>query len=273
MGAEQNPSPLSSKVSNFAEMRAALSRLDPFDVARVPSFEPRRGAVVPSYVAAAKAPLIYIPIRGGPESVVRQWLMALDGVESDGLRTKMNQRELRKWKRNRVGHRSFTVLRHPVARIHAAFCERILSTGEGSYPQIRQALKKRHKVPLPQSVTNSGYDKAAHRDTFWAFLEFVRGNLAGQTAVRVDPAWATQAEVVQGFGEFTLPDVILREDTLATDLTALAARVGYSDAPRIEPSAFHGVHALEDIYDDEIEATGADVYQRDYMMFGFDRWQ
>jgi hypothetical protein len=30
---------------------------------------------------------------------------------------------------------------------------------------------------------------------------------------------------------------------------------------------------LGDIYDDEIEALGADVYQRDYMMFGFDRWR
>ena len=41
----------------------------------------------------------------------------------------------------------------------------------------------------------------------------------------------------------------------------------------VEPAAFHGAHSLEDIYDDEIEALGADVYQRDYMMFGFDRWR
>lgn len=106
-----------------------------------------------------------------------------------------------------------------------------------------------------------------------AFLNFLKGNLAGQTAVRVDLAWATQAQVVQGFGEFTLPDMILREDTLVRDLAALAADVGYADAPRVEPAAFHGAHSLEDIYDDEIEALGADVYQRDYMMFGFDRWR
>lgn len=78
--------------------------------------------------------------------------------------------------------------------------------------------------------------------------------------------------MVQGFGEFTLPDVILREDTLVRDLANLAAGLGYADAPRIEPAAFHGAHSLEDIYDDEIEALGADVYQRDYMMFGFGRW-
>jgi|TARA_B110000908_G_scaffold132747_1_gene156380 hypothetical protein len=89
----------------------------------------------------------------------------------------------------------------------------------------------------------------------------------------VDPARATQSEVIQGFGEFTLPDVLLRESTLARDLTALAADVGYGDAPRIEPAAFHGAHSLEDIYDDEVETLGADVYQRDYMMFGSDRWR
>ena len=42
---------------------------------------------------------------------------------------------------------------------------------------------------------------------------------------------------------------------------------------RMEPAAFHGAQSLEDIYDDEIEALGAEVYQRDYMMFGFDRWR
>jgi hypothetical protein len=31
--------------------------------------------------------------------------------------------------------------------------------------------------------------------------------------------------------------------------------------------------ALEDIYDAEIEAMVSDVYQRDYMMFGFRPWQ
>jgi len=91
--------------------------------------------------------------------------------------------------------------------------------------------------------------------------------------VRVDPAWCTQAEAIQGFGEFTLPDMILREDTMAQDLSALAASVGYRDVPQIDSASFHGTYALEDIYDDALEALGADVYQRDYVMFGFGRWR
>lgn len=269
---KQNPSPLSLKVANFTEMEEALSRLDTFNLMRVPSFEPQRGAVVPSYVAAATAPLIYLPIRGGPEDVVQRWFMDLDGAGPDGLRTKMNQKELRQWKRKRLGHRSFTVLRHPVARLHAVFCERILSTGDGSYPKVRQALKKRFKVPLPQCATNPGYDRAAHRDAFCGFVDFVRDNLAGQTAIRVDATWCTQTQALQGFGEFVLPDFVFREDELAVQLPALAMQVGCAQAPVPNSAAPDEPFALSDIYDDALEAQIAAIYQRDYMMFGFGPW-
>ena len=164
------------------------------------------------------------------------------------------------------------MLRHPVARIHAVFCERILSTGEGSYPQIRQALKKRYKVPLPQNATNPGYDKAAHREAFCAFLEFVRASLAGQTAIRVDGAWCTQAQALQGFAEFVLPDCVFREGELATQLPTLAAQVGYAQAPLPFSAAPDEPFALSDIYDDALEAQVADIYQHDYMTFGFGPW-
>lgn len=270
---KQNPSPLSQKVSNYAAMEAALARLDRFDLTRTPNFEPRRGPNVPGYVTGIKAPLLFMPIAGGPQQEVRRWLAALDGEKQNALGQKMTQKDLRQWKRKNIGHRSFAVLRHPILRAHEVFCHRILNSGQGSFLQLRRTLVRRYKLPLPEEGQENSIDIATHRSAFMAFLTFLKGNLAGQTAVRVDPAWATQSEVIQGFGEFTLPDVILRESTLARDLAALAADVGYGDAPRIEPAAFHGVHSLEDIYDDEVEILGADVYQRDYMMFGFDRWR
>ncbi len=270
---KQNPSPLSQKVSNYDAMEQALARMDRFDLTRTPNFEPRRGPNVPGYVTGIKAPLLFMPIAGGPQQEVRRWLAALDDEKQNALGMKMTQKDLRQWKRKNTGHRSFAVLRHPILRAHEVFCHRILNSGQGSYLQLRRTLVRRYKLPLPEEGEEDTIDVATHRAAFMAFMNFLKGNLAGQTAVRVDPAWATQAEVVQGFGEFTLPDVILREDTLAHDLTALAASVGYSDAPRVEPAAFHGAHTLQDVYDDEIEAMGADVYQRDYMMFGFDRWQ
>lgn len=270
---KQNPSPLSEKVSNYSQMEAALGRLDRFDLTRTPNFEPRRGPNVPGYVTAVKAPLLFMPLAGGPGQEVRRWLAALDGEKQNALGMKMSQKELRQWKRGNIGHRSFTVIRHPILRAHDVFCHRVLNSGKGGYLQLRRTLVRRYKLPLPEEGQEDNIDAAAHRTAFMAFLTFLKGNLAGQTTVRIDPAWCSQAQAIQGFGEFTLPDVILREEGLAQQLNALAAGVGYGDAPRVEPASFHGTLALEDIYDDEIEALGADVYQRDYMMFGFDRWR
>jgi LPS sulfotransferase NodH len=270
---KQNPSPLSEKVSNYAQMEAALGRLDRFDLTRTPNFEPRGGPNVPGYLTGVKAPLLFMPMAGGPNQEVRRWLAALDNEKQNALGMKMSQKELRQWKRGNIGHRSFTVLRHPILRAHEVFCHRILNSGKGSYLQLRRTLVRRYKLPLPEEGQEGNIDAVAHRTAFMAFLTFLKGNLAGQTAVRVDPEWCSQAQLIQGFGEFTLPDAILREEGLMQELSAIAAGVGCGDAPRIEPASFHGVFGLEDIYDDEIEALGADVYQRDYMMFGFGRWR
>ena len=270
---KQNPSPISDKVSNYDDMLDALARMDRFDLTRTPNFEPRRGPNVPSYVAAAKAPLLFLPLRSGPQKQVLDWLAALDGVTRSDLLTKMTQKNLRQWKRKHPGHRSFTVLRHPILRAHDAFCRYILTTGGGSYIQLRNTMMRRYKMPLPPNGPDETYDVDAHRAAFAAFLSFLKGNLSGQTAVRVDASWCTQAQSLLGFGELTLPDRIIREEDLAAELRALAQAVGYADVPEIgsnEPSQPFG---LADIYNEEIESLGAAAYKRDYVTFGFSSWR
>ena len=270
---KQNPSPISAKVSNYDEMLEALARLDRFDLTRTPNFEPRRGPNVPSYVAAATSSLIYLPIKSGPQDQVLDWLAALDGVPREALRDKMSQKELRQWKRKMRGHRGFTVLRHPALRAHDAFCRHILTTGEGSYRQLRNTLMRRYKVPLPKDGPDDEYDREAHRAAFVAFLKFLKGNLAGQTSIRVDAAWCSQAQAIAGFGAFCLPDRILREEELASELPALAAGQGHATVPAVPQMVEPGPFTLGDIYDDEIEALTAEAYQKDYMTFGFSRWR
>ncbi len=269
---KQNPDPISTKVSNYEDMLAALGKLDRFDLTRTPNFEPRRGPVVPSYVAAAQTPLLYLPLRSGPEPQVLDWLAALDGVTQNQLLGKMNQKDLRQWKRRNTGHRSFTVLRHPVDRAHDAFCRHIVTTGKGSYTQLRANLIKRYKLPLPEGEPDGNYDATAHRAAFKAFLAFLKGNLNGQTAIRVDQAWCTQAQALQGFGEFALPDRVIREADLNIELGQLAEAVGITSAPRVGPRPETLPFNLSDIYDAEIENLTSDAYQRDYMIFGFGYW-
>lgn len=268
----QNPSSISAKVANPEVMEAALAGLDRFNLSRTPNFEPRRGPAVPSYVACADTALIYLPIRGGPEAEVTGWMAALDGVGPEDLPTRMNQKQLRQWKRQHPGHRTFTVLRHPAARAHAVFCHRILNTAEGSYLQIRETLRKQFKLPIPGRKSKKPWSSAEHRTAFEVFLEFVRMNLAGQTAIRVDAAWGTQAQALSSFGDFVLPDHVLREDELAETLPRIAGQLGHPAPGQPGQARADAPFALADIHDDQLEALVADVYQRDYMLFGFGPW-
>ncbi len=268
----QNPEPVIEKVSNFGVMQESLARLARFNLARTPNFEPRRGPVVPSYVAAARTALLSMPIRSGPEAAVTAWLADLDGVEYGVLLRDFSQRDLRQWKREHEGHRSFSVLRHPLARAHEAFCSRILSTGPGSFLQVRKTLRRAHNLPLPDGEPGPDYDLASHRAGFAAWLAFLRANLSGQTAVRVDAHWASQAQILQGMAEFTLPDMIIREEEMADFLPTLAMQVGHTAPPDPIAVATRAPFALAQIYDDEIECLARDAYSRDYLMFGFADW-
>ncbi|MAQ86055.1 MAG: nodulation protein NodH [Maritimibacter sp.] len=269
----QNPQPLQDKVANFDDMQAALARLDRFDLNRTPNFEPRRSRAVPSYVAAVKAPLMYQPIPSGPEAQVLPWLAALDGAEPEQLLTGFFQKSLRQWKRQHKGHRVFTVLRHPVLRLHAAFARHMLPVeGPRVFHEIRETLRTHYGVPLPKDGPGRDYDAKAQHAAFLGFARFIAGNLGGQTSIRVDEAWASQFEILRGMAEVQLPDMILREDTLPEGLAQLAAQVGL-DAPA-PPPFFDGAPVpLAAYYDDEIEAAVRAAYQRDYMMYGFRAWQ
>ncbi len=265
---KQNPAPLSEKVANFDAMAASLAALDRFDLTRTPNFEPRRGPVVPTYVAAAEKPLLFMPMPSGPEARIETWLADLDGVGADALQRNFNQKVLRQWKRKHIAHRAFTVLRHPVVRAYRSFCDRILGTGKGSYIEIRKTLMRVYNVPLAENGPDEDWTAEKQRAAFLAYLAFVKMNFGQQTAIRVDPAWATQAQSIQGFAEFAMPDMVLREDTLAEELAMLADLIGVA-SPELADQSFEDAIPLSEIYDEEIEAAVRDVYQRDYMAFGF----
>ena len=172
-----------------------------------------------------------------------------------------------------MGHRTFTVLRHPALRLHDAFCSKILTTGPGSFNKIRNTLRRFHKLPIPGQEPNENWDLAAHREAFIAFAQFVKMNLSGQTSIRVDAHWCSQSQAIANMADFALPDMVLREDQLAEMLPILALSAGCETAPAPdleaqEPMFFN----LSDIYDAEVESAVQDAYQRDYLMFGFESW-
>jgi LPS sulfotransferase NodH len=264
---KQNPEPLEQKLTNPSDVSAALARLDLFNLTRTPNFEPRRGPMVPTWRIAAKAPLLYMPIKGGPDGQVMSWLAAIDEVERDDLPPALDIPTLKHWQRNHTGARSFTVLRHPLARAHEIFVRQIIG---GDRAEVRNFLKNVHGAELPAAGQIAEVTPAQHYAGFLAFLQFIRANLSGQTSIDVAPAWASQTALLQGFAQHCTPDYLLRETTLAADLAFLAEKVG-RPSPAL-PALAYGRLKLVDICDTTLQAAARDAYARDFLALGFGLW-
>ncbi len=255
----QNPQQLSEKVENFQEMARYLAGLDYFDLGRIPNFEPVRGPGVPGFVVSEDLGLLFMPLRGGPNTAVANWLeRAGKGAAQTGLK----RQELQHWKRKNPGHRSFTVVSHPLLRAHSVFSSRILPTGHGAYEDVRMALRSRYNVPLPEQAPDETWETKDHKAAFLGFLEFLKANLRGQTSIRIDAEWSSQTGLLQNLAEAMVPDLVLRDHDLVTELP----RIGGA------PFDFEGDQTLSKIYDRELEAAAKGAYARDYMMFGFGEW-
>ncbi|MEH7830151.1 hypothetical protein [Gemmobacter denitrificans] len=152
---------------NPAEMEASLARLDRFNMSRTPNFEPRRAPAIPSFVAAADAGLLYMPVKAGPEAEVRAWLGALG---RGGLITDFVQKTLRQWRRKQGLHRSFTVLRHPLPRAYAAYRQVLLADAD-----LRKLLQKTYRIDLPAPDAAD----TDHREPFLEVLRWLKLYLSG----------------------------------------------------------------------------------------------
>ena len=125
---KQNPEDLSQKVENYEEMLVGLRDLDRFGLSVTQEYEPPRPAGVPGFVAHPEVGLLFLPLKGAPEAAILDWMGAIGGVGRDALLRKMSQKDLRQWMKDHPGYRSFSVLRHPVARAYNSFCRFILPT-------------------------------------------------------------------------------------------------------------------------------------------------
>ncbi len=267
---KQNRRTLRDQITNYDEMREALSNLDIYGLDLPRQLEADRAPAINTFRACPTAPLIFIPIQSAPSGAVLKWMSALDEVGRDELIGKFSQSGLRDWRTSHPGYRAFSVLRHPVARAHAAFCDFILTN---KFPSLRKRLINRYRLPIPELDAMEGYDIAAHSTAFLAFLEFLKANLAGQTSIRIDGNWASQRQILRGAGKAQVPHYLARESTLATDLAHLASQIGRPDAPIPELATDGHAARLAEIYDDQIEAATRAAYDQDYLEFGFGDWQ
>ncbi len=260
---KQNPEALDQKVANPAAMAKGLTQIDWFHLSETPNFEPRRLAAVPGYVASAGAPLLFLPIKSGPEQQVKKWLQGYGPLLPD-----FDRKTLRKWKEAQVGHRSFSVLRHPLARAYAVWADYVAREW---MPELRPYLKRVHKFDMPPK--GKGFATAAEfRAGFMVFLELMTHIHAGRTELRVLPQFASQGTLIQGFATLQAPDQLIREQRLEADLSALTASMGLPMQP-LPRGVDKAPYPLGDLYGPDLEAAARDAYWRDYQGFGFGDWQ
>lgn len=264
---KQNPEPVQEKVENPGEMAAALAALDRFDLSRTPNFEPRRGPTVPAFRAGVHTPILFQPVRGAPDAEVLEWMAALDGVDPEAPERKFDHPGLLRWMREHPGHRCFSVLRHPVPRAWWAFDTLILS---GRFGRVRDILRRNLRLALPDEGARAGYGPDELRADFLGFLRFLKQNLAGQSSVRVDAAWASQGAQLRGYGMIRMADVLLREEDWAEGLGRMVQGFGRTPPP---PPPLAGFPGLAAIYDDEVEAATLAACGPDYTEFGFGPWR
>ena len=260
---KQNPEPLSDKVSNPAEMEADLARLDWFNLAHTPNFEPRRPGSVGSYVASDTVGLLFQPIKSGPEQRIRKWMQSYGG-----LQTSFDRQTLRKWRMEHPGQRSFAVLRHPLTRAYAAYCDFL---DKEWMPELRPYLKRVHKFDLPPKAQKGFATEAEHRAGVLVFLELIKHIQAGRTELRTPPQFATQLATVAGFAQVQGPDFLLREDRLDRDLDFLCDQIGIERHPLPAVSEVYP-YPLAALYGPDMEKAARDAYGRDYVAYGFGNW-
>ena len=250
----QNPGGPRGKVINPGEMAEALARLDPFGMDRSVRMDLAQGAAIKTIAVAGD--LMVLPVPGVLSDQWRDWF-------PDDPRDGLSQRELRQWMRQHPAHRKIACIQHPLARAHAVFCRQVLPRRPAT-TDLRRRLRRRYEIPLPQDWPDPGYDRAAHRAAFEAFLRFLKPCLAGQTSLVVPGDWSGQLAALQGMARFALPDRLLRAETLAHDL----APFGLNPEPPDADAPF----ALGDIHDRALEALAQDVFRRDYVFFGYGDW-
>ena len=266
----QNPDPLSARLTNPDDAQGVLNRLAAPDTGSAALREPGRGPGLKFFRACANAPLLYMPIRGAGIDPVPDWLQAVD--PQGEVLSSLTQPDMRRWKRQHPGHRSFTIIRHPLPRAYDAFCRFLLPSGPDAYADLRDALINRYDVPLPPNGPDETWTIANHHAAFLAFLTFLKGNLGGQTSLRVDNTWASQGILLQAITDFAIPDRVIREDDLTASLAEIAKDARVEAPPMAQSFSSEAPFDLAEIHDDKIEKAIRAAYQRDFMMFGFDRW-
>ena len=265
----QNPEPLEEKLLNPEAVAEGVARLDRFNLARTPNFEPRQPPPLWGFRACPETPLVYAPLPGGYERDIYAWMARIDGATPRDLKTDFTPQAWRDWQRAHPQRVAFSVLRHPLARAHETFVQQVVL---GNRTNVRAFIERVHGVDLPQDAAGAqAWSEDAHRAGFLGFLRFIQANLNGQTALPTRALWASQASLIEAITAQCPLHRLIRSDRLGDDLPGLGDELGLT-FPAFAPVARETPLRLGAVHDRAVEAAGRAAYGRDYDMLGFGDW-
>lgn len=268
---KQNVINILDRVKNPNDIHSALTRIEFLDP-RIRQYADRIDQFhVRSIIAAADAPVLYLPISSNHADRIEGWMAALDETDPSNLLRNLNPGGVRFWCQANPEFRAFTVISHPVERAHYIF-EQIIDGSSDLMKKLHSQLGHVHKLDLPESlaVKNAMSDNDL-RAAFLRFLNFLTLSIEGRTSIRVHPFWATQAAMLEAICTFRVPDVVVRASDLEQLLQMIATQIGYN--PVDVPAPFSaGISTLAAIYNADVEAAVRKAYERDYITFNFENW-
>jgi LPS sulfotransferase NodH len=278
----QNPASLRDKVTNYDEMRAGIVELNHFENDTDPYVEPSKTSRSVAVHAGRTVPIMYFPLIFDGKDPVVDWMRELE-QDDHTPQTKMKGREIHDWLSTNSDRVVFTCLENPVERAFRAFNNRIVFMNPDKNKWIRRVLVDQYHLELPNwpegkrprasDLKDVKYTSEQHSKNFVKFLEFIHGNLRGQTRAPVDPQWGSQHIAIVSYAQWTVPNFIIHPDHRYAIFATIQRQLGINPIKKVQQTQKRDLIALREVYSEKIEAAARSAYTEDYMKFGFQNWK
>jgi LPS sulfotransferase NodH len=278
----QNPASMREKVYNYDEMLEGLRTLDIFESNWSAYNEPSQTTSSTVLHACRTAPILYFPLTYDDNDPTIKWMCSIER-DKKPARTKMGVADVREWMAGTTNRTVITCLEHPVERIYRAFNDRIVFAPNDKNKWIRRILRERYELEIPSwgdgswatkdEMKSVGYTVDKHKQNFIRFLDFIQGNLRGQTNAPVSPEWGSQYLAIENYHEWTAPTVVVMPQMRKQAFSAIEATYGLKSDFDIDEQKSTDLILLEQIYCPRIEQAVRIAYQNDYRKFGFQGWK
>lgn len=253
----QNPEALSKKVSNFDEMKAALSRQ--FSAAltteRSPVFT-TKASNAPIF-ASGSLNLAFAPISGVPNQQLLKAIKKAGSVDRFS-----GPKEFETWMSDRPGIELVAMTAHPLTRAYNVFCQHVLP-GDNVFKNLRQRLIKNFNLPELAGAKQP----AALKEGFEIFLNFLTANLAGQTAIRIAREWDLQSNHIAALNQEVPISRITRWEAINSNREEIPGLSVFGLPTELDTTP------LELIYDEGLERLCREAFSKDYVKLGYANWK